>query len=40
MLPVNVESSAVREVEGNLENPTPELFAALQHQVSIDISIT
>ena len=34
-MPVNVESSAIREVEEKLKRPTNELFATVQYQVSL-----
>lgn len=32
-LPVNVDSTAIKDVEANLEEPSSELFASLQYQV-------
>ncbi|XP_028390915.1 regulator of G-protein signaling 12-like isoform X2 [Dendronephthya gigantea] len=32
-LPVNVDSTAIKDVEGNLETPSSELFSSLQYQV-------
>jgi hypothetical protein len=33
-LPVNVDSTAVKDVEANLQDPSTELFSPLQYQVN------
>ncbi len=33
-LPVNVDSTAIKDVEANLQDPSTELFSSLQYQVN------